>query len=68
MIMHDADYSKVSRQALFDKLEHHGLLDETRKRAYTYADLSLKNLEILPKTEYRLALEEIPGYMIERNK
>lgn len=67
-IMHDGNYENVSRQSLLDKLDHYGLLNETRKRAYTFADLSIKNLEILPKTEYRLALEEIPGYMIERNK
>lgn len=67
-VMHDGNYENVSRQSLLDKLDRHGLLNETRKRAYEYADLSLKNLEILPKTEYRLALEEIPGYMIERNK
>lgn len=67
-IMHDGNYENVSREKLLDKLESHGLLNETRKRAYEYADLSIKNLEILPKTEYRVALEEIPGYMIERNK
>lgn len=67
-VMHDGNYENVSRKSLLEKLEQHGLLNETRKRAYEYADLSIKNLEILPKTEYRLALEEIPGYMIERNK
>lgn len=67
-IMHDGNYENVSRNALLAKLDHYGLLNETRKRAYEFADLSIKNLEILPKTEYRLALEEIPGYMIERNK
>ncbi len=67
-IMHDGNYENVSRKSLLDKLDRYGLLNETRKRAYEFADLSIKNLEILPKTEYRLALEEIPGYMIERNK
>jgi octaprenyl-diphosphate synthase len=67
-IMHDGNYENISRSSLLDKLDHYGLLNETRKRAYEFADLSIKNLEILPKTEYRLALEEIPGYMIERNK
>lgn len=67
-VMHDGDYENVSRKSLLDKLDRHGLLNETRKRAYEFADLSIKNLEILPKTEYRLALEEIPGYMVERNK
>ena len=67
-IMHDGNYENVSRQMLLDKLENIGLLEETRKRAYNYANLAIKNLELLAKTEYCLALEEIPSYMIERNK
>ncbi len=67
-IMRDGDYENVSRRMLYEKLKNGGLLDETRKRAYHYADLAIKNLELFQKTEYRLALEEIPGYMIERNK
>jgi geranylgeranyl pyrophosphate synthase len=53
---------------LLEKLEADALLEETRRMAYTYASRAIKNLELLPKTEYRSALEEIPGYMIERNK
>ncbi|MGI8641145.1 MAG: polyprenyl synthetase family protein [Pyrinomonadaceae bacterium] len=67
-VMHDESYENVSREMLREKLESVGLLEETRKRAYNYANLAIKNLELLPETEYRLALEEIPGYMIERNK
>lgn len=67
-IMRDGDYQVVSRRLLLERLENHGLLAETRNRAYTFADLAIKNLELLPKTEYRLALEEIPSYMIERSK
>jgi len=67
-IMRDGNYKAVSREMLLEKLENFGLLAETRSKAYTFANLAIKNLEQLPKTEYRLALEEIPGYMIERNK
>ncbi len=67
-IMHDGNYENVSRQMLLDKLETIGLLEETRQRAYNYANFAIKNLELLAKTEYCLALEEIPSYMIERNK
>ena len=67
-IMHDGKYEKLSRQMLLEKLETLGLLEETRRLAYTFADNAVKNLELLPKTEYRSALEEIPSYMIERNK
>ena len=66
-IMHDGNYESFSRQRLLEKLEAVGLLEETRKMAYTYASRAIKNLELLPKTEYRSALEEIPNYMIERN-
>jgi octaprenyl-diphosphate synthase len=66
-IMHEGNYENVSRESLTEKLESYGLLEETRNRAYTFAGEALKNLAVLPKTEYRSALEEIPGYMIQRS-
>jgi octaprenyl-diphosphate synthase len=59
-IMRDGNYNTISREMLLEKLEDFGLLAETRDKAYTFANLAIKNLELLPKTEYRLALEEIP--------
>jgi octaprenyl-diphosphate synthase len=67
-IMEDGDYRSVSRALLLERLETYGVIEETRRRAYEFAAKAVKNLEVLPKTEYRLALEDIPGYMIERNK
>ena len=67
-IMRDGDYENVSREMILELMEKHGTLEETRRRAFEYADESRKNLELLPKTEYREALAEIPTYMIERNK
>jgi len=67
-IMADGDYSKIGREKVLEKLEDSGILADTRERAYDYARQARKNLEILAKTEYRNALEEIPTYMIERNK
>ncbi len=67
-IMRDGDYQNFSRKMLIEELEKEGFLEETRQRAYEFANLSIKNLEILPETKYRLALEEIPNFMIERNK
>ncbi|HEY0426986.1 MAG TPA: polyprenyl synthetase family protein [Pyrinomonadaceae bacterium] len=67
-IMRDGSYETVSRAHLAEKLENSGLLVETRNKAYGFAGEALKNLAVLPKTEYRSALEEIPSYMIERNK
>ena len=68
IVMLEGNYRKVSRFALLEKLEKYNLLEETKLRAYGFAEKAIKNLEVLPKTEYRLTLEEIPTYMIERNK
>ncbi len=67
-IMRDGNYDSFSRKELLTKLKLHGTLEETRKRAYTYAVNARKNLEVLANSDYRRALEEIPEYMIERNK
>lgn len=67
-IMHDGDYSNISREILLEKLETAQTIEETRRRAYSFAEKARKNLDVLSKTEYRLALEDIPAYMIERNK
>jgi len=68
IVMCEGNYEKVSRFGLLEKLEKYNLLEETKLRAYDFAKQAIKNLEVLPKTEYRLALEDIPNYMIERNK
>ncbi|HEY0048441.1 MAG TPA: hypothetical protein VGB68_04090, partial [Pyrinomonadaceae bacterium] len=57
-----------SRENLLEALERRRTLAETRERAYTYAEQAKKNLEILPVSRYRSALDEIPSYMIERAK
>lgn len=67
-IMHDGNYQNVSRESLLSKLEEHGLLEETRRRAFSFAEKAKKCLEVLSVSKYREALEEIPTYMIERNK
>lgn len=67
-IIYDGDYKKISRESLLERLETHDTLEETRRRAYSYAENARKNLEVLPVSKYREALEEIPTYMIERNK
>ncbi len=67
-VMHDGDYSNISRESLLEKLETAKTIEETRRRAYSYAEKARKNLDVLAKTEYRVGLEDIPGYMIERNK
>jgi octaprenyl-diphosphate synthase len=67
-IMHDGDYRKIPRESLLSKLDTHGTLEETRQKAYTYANKARKNLEFLNISEYRKSLEDIPTFMIERNK
>jgi octaprenyl-diphosphate synthase len=67
-IMHDGDYQKVPREMLLAKLEKHGTIEETRQRAYDFAEKARKSLDVLSDSKYRLALEEIPTYMIERSK
>ncbi|MCD9187405.1 MAG: polyprenyl synthetase family protein [Pyrinomonadaceae bacterium] len=67
-IMRDGDYTVISRESVLELLETHHTLTETREMAYSFADKARKNLDVLTETEYRLALEDIPGYMIERAK
>ncbi len=67
-IMRKGEYENDSREWLLDKLNSFGFLEKTRQRAYDYAEKSRKNLELLSETEYRLILEDIPSFMIERNK
>lgn len=67
-IMRDGDYTIISRESILGLLESHNTLTETREMAYSFAEKARKNLDVLAETEYRLALEDIPGYMIERAK
>lgn len=67
-IMHDGSYETVTREFLLDALDSRQMLAQTRERAYAYAEMAKKNLEVLPDSEYRSALDEIPSYMIERAK
>jgi octaprenyl-diphosphate synthase len=68
IIMIDGGYDGVSRRRLTKALESSGCLDLARKRAYDYAFAARKNLEVLPQTEYREALGDLPAFVIERNR
>lgn len=65
-LMRDGEYRDGSREKLLSKLQNNGFLEETRKRAYNFAKKAVANIELLPRTEYRVAMEEIPTLMIER--
>ena len=66
-IMFDGSYGESSREFLTDKLDEHKTLDKIRLIALSYAEKARKNLEVLPKTEYCSALDEIPNFVIGRN-
>jgi octaprenyl-diphosphate synthase len=66
-VMLDGDYSGFSRQDLKGKLESHGVLQEIRKRAEMFAMRARKSIDVLPQTEYRSCLEDILGFVIDRN-
>ena len=68
IVMIDRSYDGVSRKRLAQALERTGSLELARKRAYEFADAARKNLEVLPQTEYREALGDLPSFVIERNR
>lgn len=67
-VMCDGNYARISRDHLLDMLKRDGTLDETRSRAEEYASAARKNLDVLPETEYREALGDLPAFVIERNR
>jgi len=66
-IMFEGTYGESSRAFLAEKLDEHKTLDKIRLIALSYAEKARKNLEVLPKTEYCFALDEIPNFVIGRN-
>ncbi|MGB7209793.1 MAG: polyprenyl synthetase family protein [Pyrinomonadaceae bacterium] len=66
-IIADGSYLNGSRAKLTEMLEANQTAEMIRSIALGYAESARKNLEVLPKTKYSLALEEIPSFMIERN-
>ena len=66
-VMHDGAYDDASRASVSEKLRTQGTLEEIRQIALSFANAARKNLEILPESEYRLALDEIPNFVIDRN-
>ena len=65
-IMIEGEYEKGMRKSLREMLETNDCIDETRRRALEFASKANENLAVLPETEYRKALEEIPHLMINR--
>ncbi|MBK9156203.1 MAG: polyprenyl synthetase family protein [Chloracidobacterium sp.] len=65
-VIADGSYENGARAAVMQKLKDNNTLEKINGIAREYADAARKNLEVLHKTKYSLALEEIPRYVIER--
>jgi octaprenyl-diphosphate synthase len=68
IVMLDKSYNGISREKLVNALKRSNSLEMARQRAYQHAESAIKNLEVLPQTEYRLALGDLPAFVIERNR
>ena len=66
-VMISGEYSDEARDDIAGELERHNILPQVREIAVGYARDARKNLELFPQTEYRDALDEIPGFVIDRN-
>ncbi len=60
-------HSNGSKAELLESIRSNGSLEETRSIAASYAELARKNLEVLPKTAYISALNEIPAFAVGRS-
>jgi octaprenyl-diphosphate synthase len=67
-VMLDGNYNRIEREHVIDMLERDGTLDAVRRRANEYAEAARKNLDVLPETEYRETLGDLPAFVIERNR
>lgn len=65
-VMRTGTYEAISQNGLFRKMSEIGMIERIRSIALGFATAARKNLEVLPETEYRVALEAIPDYVIER--
>ncbi len=66
-IISDRSYLNGSRARLMERLNSNQTAEKTRSIALSFAESARKNLEVLPKSKYSLALGEIPNFVIERN-
>jgi len=66
-IMQTGAYQNGSRAAILEKLSTSRSIEKTRNVAQGFVEQARKNLEVLPKTEYCFALDEIPNFVMERN-
>lgn len=65
-IMRNGEYEALSRDELRGTLSELSIFGEVRARARNHADRAKKSLEVLPKSEYRSALEDVLAFVVER--
>jgi octaprenyl-diphosphate synthase len=68
IVMIDGTYDGVSRDKILRALKSTGAFDSARQTAHGYARAARKNLEVLPETEYREALGDLPAFVIDRDR
>jgi octaprenyl-diphosphate synthase len=66
-IIEHGTYSNGSRAEVIARLRENGIIEKIRSIALEFAAAARKNLEVLPQTQYSLALGELPRFVIERN-
>ncbi len=66
-IMDAGNYREGQRETIYARLIDSGAIEVSQTTANSYAETARKSLELLPKTEYLQALDEIPGYVIARS-
>jgi octaprenyl-diphosphate synthase len=67
-IMLDGQYKALTRRELQGLLNQHGIMDVVKHNLTLHIKQSIKNLAILPETEYRQCLKDIAVYVTERSK
>jgi octaprenyl-diphosphate synthase len=65
-VMRSGTYDEETRASIGEKMRTLGILEEMHETALSFAKAARKNLEFLPQTEYRSALDEIPNFVINR--
>lgn len=66
-VMLSGSYEEISREDIREKLQSRGTLESIRNEARRRSDAARKSLDVLSETEYRVALEGIPSFVIDRN-
>ncbi len=66
-VLEDRGFSRVTREELVRMARDCGALDEARALAERYADEARRALFAFPPSEYRDALEALPGFILARD-